>query len=82
MRLYLCDITYRHVCHIRPTYCTCTLLIEHMLPVKKYKHSIICCILETLPHRLCNNNITDVAQEVMLHNYATYFALGKMLSIQ
>ena len=25
------------------------------------------CILTTLPHRLCNNNITDVAQEVMLH---------------
>ena len=23
-------------------------------------------------------NITGVAQEVMLHNYATYFALGKM----
>ena len=21
-----------------------------------------CCILQTLPHRLCNNNITDVAQ--------------------
>ena len=26
-----------------------------------------CCILKTLPHRLCSNNITDVAQEVMLH---------------
>ena len=29
-----------------------------------------------------NRNITDVAQEVMLHNNATCFALGKMLSIQ
>ena len=45
-------------------------------------HMVTSCIFKTLPHRLCNNNITDVAQEVMLHNYATYFALGKMLSIQ
>ena len=27
-----------------------------------------CCILKTRSHRLCNNNVTDVAQEVMLHN--------------
>ena len=26
-----------------------------------------CCILETHSHRRCNNNITDVTQEVMLH---------------
>ena len=25
------------------------------------------CILKTLSHRFCNNNITDVAQDVMLH---------------
>ena len=25
------------------------------------------CIIKTLVHRLYNNNITDVAQEVMLH---------------
>ena len=29
---------------------------------------VICCMFKTLLHRLCNNNITDVAQEVMLHN--------------
>ena len=37
-----------------------------------------CCILETHSHRRCNNNITDVTQEVMLHNNATYFALAKL----
>ena len=26
-----------------------------------------CCILKTLSHRFCNNNITDLAQDVMLH---------------
>ena len=29
--------------------------------------SITCCILETHSHRRCNNNKTDVTQEVMLH---------------
>ena len=28
---------------------------------------IICCILKTVSHRHCNNNIADVEQEVMLH---------------
>ena len=32
-----------------------------------YTYNVCCCILKTLFHRFCNNNITDVAQEVMLH---------------
>ena len=33
------------------------------------RYNNYCCILtcKTLPHKLCNNNITDVAQEAMLH---------------
>ena len=35
------------------------------IPLKPIKP--ICCILETHSHRKCNNNKTDVTQEVMLH---------------
>ena len=30
--------------------------------------NVTCCTLKTLPKRLCNNNMTDVAHEVMLHD--------------
>ena len=37
----------------------------------------LCCILRSLPHRLCKNNIIDVARLVMLHNIMQYiFATG------
>ena len=43
--------------HKSKEYCTCL-----------YPQSIfICCISKTLSHRLCSNNISDVAQKVMLH---------------
>ena len=42
--------------------------------------SLICCILKTHSHRLCNNNITDVAQEMMLH-MQYILPKGKMQSL-
>lgn len=32
-----------------------------------YCHQNYSCILETIAHRHCNNNIIDIAQEVILH---------------
>ena len=41
--------------------------------------NITSCTFTTLSKRLCNNNMTNVAHEVILHT--KYFAFGKMQSI-
>ena len=44
-----------------------SLLIWSLNNIHVHNHIWHCCMLMTVFHRRCNNNITDVAQEVMLH---------------
>ena len=43
----------------------CVLMLVMFFPLAP--NIVICCILKTVFRRHCNNNIANVAQEVMLH---------------
>ena len=64
---------YVHVCSDTPSTCSSYVWCTNAFHYDTIQQgcNLAYCILKTLPHRLCSNNITDVAQE-----YATYFASG------